>query len=240
MNPAFMVPKDFKGLVYENKDRHLFRLARRAYTDESILAREREAIFDRCWIYVGHGSEIPNPMDFLTRSVAGRELIFNRDRAGDVHAFLNVCPHRGAALVRENKGNAMSFRCFYHGWNFNANGRFASRYPEGNYGEGHYDGGCADLVAVPRLEHYRDFYFVNFDEDAMSLSDYLAGAKEMIDLVSDQGEEGMEVIGDGQNYCIHSNWKMLAENSYDGFHAPTTHETYVQYLVASGDVRTNA
>ncbi|MGE0830876.1 MAG: Rieske 2Fe-2S domain-containing protein [Hyphomonadaceae bacterium] len=230
----------FGGLVEERPSEHLFRVARRAYTDPAILERERTHIFDRCWIYLGHASELPNPTDFLTRTVAGRELIFNRDRAGTVRAFLNTCPHRGAVLVREKKGSALSFQCFYHGWNFNVNGRFASRYPEGNYGPGHYDGGCADLAPVPRLEHYRDFYFVNFDRDAISLSDYLADAKEILELVSDHGEDGMEIIGGAQEYRLNANWKMLAENSFDGFHAATTHSTYVSYLVNMGDVRTNA
>ena len=103
----------------------------------------------RCWLYLGHSSEIANNCDFLTRAVGGCELIFNRDRAGVVRAFFNTCPHRGAMEVREKKGNALSFRCFYHGWSFNVNGRrFAPRLEEGKYGKEHYGGGCADLVQV--------------------------------------------------------------------------------------------
>ena len=222
------------GLVMEDPERFLFRVARRAFADESVLEEERRQIFDKCWLYLGHGSEIAQNCDFLTRSVGGRELVFNRDRGGAVHAFLNSCPHRGATLVREPRGNSISFQCFYHGWAFNVNGRFASRYAEGNYGPDHYDGGCADLVATPRLEHYRDFYFVNFDRGAVSLADYLAGAKDVIDLVADHGEAGMEIIGGDQKYFIDANWKLLAENSVDGFHGVPTHSTYFDYLQAVG------
>jgi p-cumate 2,3-dioxygenase subunit alpha len=177
-------------MVVEDRGRHLFRVARRAFTDDAVLDAERRAIFDRCWLYLGHSSEIADNCDFITRAVGGRELIFNRDRAGAVHAFLNTCPHRGAMVVREKKGNALSFRCFYHGWSFNVNGRFASRFDEGNYGKEHYGGGCADLAQVPRLESYRDFWFVSFDPDAPPLYDYLAGAREYIDLVVDQSPSG--------------------------------------------------
>ena len=222
------------GFVMEDRERHLFRVARRAFADEAVLEEERRRIFDRCWLYLGHGSEIAQNCDFVTRSVGGRELVFNRDRGGAVHAFLNSCPHRGATLVREARGNAISFQCFYHGWAFNVNGRFASRYAEGNYGEGHYAGGCADLVATPRLEHYRDFYFVNFDRDAVGLGEYLAGAQAYIDLVADQGEGGMEIIGGDQKYFIDANWKLLAENSVDGFHGVPTHSTYFDYLQTVG------
>ena len=197
-------------------------------------------MFDRCWLYVGHASEIANNCDFVTRSVGGRDLIFNRDRGGAVHAFLNTCPHRGATVVREKSGNALSFKCFYHGWAFNVNGRFASRFEEGNYGADHYGGGCADLGSVPRLEQYRDFYFVNFDPNAVSLSDYLAGAKDIIDLVADQSEVGMEIVGGGQQYFINANWKLLAENSVDAFHGFPTHSTYFDYLKNVGALNMEA
>src|SRR5260370_26035088 len=132
-------------MVVEDRQRHLFRVARRAFTDDAVLAAERANIFDRCWLYLGHSSEIANTCDFITRAVGGRELIFNRDRGGPVHAFLNTCPHRGAMVLREKKGNALSFRCFYHGWSFNVDGACASRFEEGNYGKEHYGGGVAGL-----------------------------------------------------------------------------------------------
>jgi p-cumate 2,3-dioxygenase alpha subunit len=223
-------------MVVEDRERHLFRVARRAFTEDSVLEAERRNIFDHCWLYLGHGSEIAGNCDYITRAVGGRELIFNRDRAGAVHAFLNTCPHRGAMVVREKKGNALSFRCFYHGWSFNVNGRFASRFDEGNYGTEHYSGGCADLAQVPRLESYRDFWFVNFDRNAVPLTDYLAGAKEYIDMVADQAE-AMEVVGSGQQYIINANWKLLAENSIDAFHGFPVHNTYFDYLKNIGSLR---
>jgi p-cumate 2,3-dioxygenase alpha subunit len=236
-NPG--LPLTSSDMVVEDRQRHLFRVARRAFTDEEVLEQERRQIFDRCWLYLGHSSEIRNNCDFVTRAVGGRELIFNRDRGGAVHAFLNTCPHRGAMVVREKKGNALSFRCFYHGWSFNVNGRFASRFEEGNYGKEHYGGGCADLAQVPRLESYRDFWFVNFDRNAVSLSDYLAGAKEYIDLVADQGEAEMEIVGSGQQYIINANWKLLAENSIDAFHGFPVHSTYFDYLQNIGSLRSD-
>ena len=105
-HPSTATP--WSDLVIQDRERHLFRVSRRTFTDEAILEAERRAIFDRCWIYLGHGSEIPNNCDFVTRAVAGRELIFNRDHKGVVHAFLNTCPHRGAMVVREKKGNSLS------------------------------------------------------------------------------------------------------------------------------------
>src|SRR5258708_5388108 len=184
--------------VREDKKNHRFKVARQAFVDEEILELERRVIFDRCWIYVGHESEVPNANDFLTRSVAGRDVIFNRDRKGEVHVFLNICPHRGATVVREKKGNALGFQCFYHGWAFSNAGKFATRIANGNYPDDFGSDQCTDLTSVPRLENYRGLYFMNLDRNAVSLSDYLGDAKVYLDVVMNQAETGMEIVGRAQ------------------------------------------
>ena len=59
--------RTMSGLVIEDRERHLFRVARRAFTDNEVLEGERDNIFDRCWLYLGHSSEIANNCDFITR-----------------------------------------------------------------------------------------------------------------------------------------------------------------------------
>lgn len=102
--------------IIDDRERGLFRVARKSFVDEDILTRERDRIFNRCWLYLGHESELSKANDFLTRNVGGKEVIFNRDRQGAFHAFMNTCPHRGAMVEREARGNALAFKCFYHGW----------------------------------------------------------------------------------------------------------------------------
>ncbi len=68
--------------------------------------------------------------------------------------------------------------------------------------------------------------FVNFDENAISLEEYLGNAKEYIDLVADQSEIGMEVLHDPQEYSVRANWKFISENSVDLYHGMPTHKTY--------------
>ena len=66
--------------VREDRTRRRFKVARRAFTDPAVLEAERREIFDHCWIYLGHEWEIRDANDYLTRSAAGWDLIFNRDR----------------------------------------------------------------------------------------------------------------------------------------------------------------
>ena len=216
--------------VLDDRQQGLFRVNRRAFTDEEVLAEERDRIFNRCWLYLGHETELAGPNDFVTRNVGGKELIFNRDRKGQFHAFFNTCPHRGAMVEREARGNALGFKCFYHGWAFNNNGNFATRMQPGRYPEDFNHDGCANLKEVPKLAEYRGFYFINYDAGAVSLEDYLADARSIFDLLDEHGPNGMEVIGGEQKYCIRANWKLLFENSIDGYHAIDTHGTDFEYL----------
>src|ERR1700720_3470019 len=79
--------------VVEDKAKLTFSVSREALVAPEILERERRAVFDTCWIYVGHGSEVPEPGDFKSRDIAGRPVIFCRDHGGAVRCLLNSCRH---------------------------------------------------------------------------------------------------------------------------------------------------
>lgn len=217
-------------LVRVDQAGNSFNVNRRSFTDPAILAMEQERIFSRCWLYLGHTSELARPGDYVSRQVGGRQLIFTRDARGACHALLNSCTHRGAKVCRERQGNAKSFQCFYHGWIFGLDGKLRHLPDEEAYPEGFKDRPSSGLQPVPRFETYRGFAFVCFDRDAVPLAGYLGGATEYLDIVADQSEAGMTIVGGTQEYSIRANWKLLAENSYDGYHAATNHATYLDYL----------
>lgn len=206
-------------LVDDRSEQGIFRVSRRAFTEESVLEAEQRELFNKCWLYLGHESEVAKPGDFLTRSVAGRKIIFSRNKEGKVTALLNTCPHRGAMVCREKQGSANMFRCFYHSWAFDLDGKLINRPGNECYSEDSNANGEHNLVTPPRFEEYRGLFFVCFDKDAVDLSTYLGKSKEFIDLVMDQSETGMEIIGGTQEYGFKANWKLLAENSFDGYHA---------------------
>jgi phenylpropionate dioxygenase-like ring-hydroxylating dioxygenase large terminal subunit len=221
-------------MVVEDLQNLTFQVNREVFVSPDILENEQRAIFDKCWTYVGHASEVKNPGDFRTRQVAGRPVIFCRDRAGTVRALFNVCRHRGALVCREREGNTRQFYCIYHGWTYNTDGSIKAIPGDDAYPPG-FDKQGKGLVPVARLEHYKDFYFANFDKDAIDLPTYLAGAKDYIDLVVDQSPSGrMEIISGTQEYDIKANWKLLVENSVDDYHLVTTHSTWLNYMRNSG------
>ena len=150
-----------------------------------------------------------------------------------MRAFYNTCTHRGALICRMDKGHGDVFQCFYHAWTFNNEGELIGRPDEAGYSEGVDKAEMA--LKSPRMESYRGFMFVTFNPQAEDLSSYLAGAKEYLDLMIDQAETGMRVVAGSNKYTIWGNWKMLVENSIDGYHLIPTHRTYLQYLSRLGD-----
>jgi hypothetical protein len=90
------IPARRARYIRDERDPNAFLVHRSVFTSPEILARERELVFSKCWIYVGHGSEIPNPGDFVTRQVAGRPIIMTRDRDNQVRAA-SITPGRSTA-----------------------------------------------------------------------------------------------------------------------------------------------
>jgi p-cumate 2,3-dioxygenase alpha subunit len=221
---------DGSTYIYEDEQRGIFRVNRTAMTSEAVFEAERDAIFSRSWLYLGHTSEVRASGDFVRRPIAGQPIFFARGKDDVVRAFFNTCPHRGATICRQDAGNAAAFQCFYHAWTFNLEGELTGMPDAAGYGEA-FDRAAVGLREVPRCETYRGFIFVNFDEHAMPLTDYLSGAKDALDLIVDAADGAAEIIGGAHDYGIAANWKLLVENSVDGYHAAPVHETYMKYLM---------
>jgi p-cumate 2,3-dioxygenase alpha subunit len=205
-----------------------FRVHRSSLINENIFEAEKRAIFDHCWLYVGHESEVPNAGDYLSRTVAERPLILWRGRDEEIRLFLNSCRHRGAMLCRVPSGNARGLSCFYHAWTYASSGELSGLPDENGYGPD-FDRSRFSLMQPARVESYRGFIFCCFDATAVPLTEYLGKATDWIDLVADQSPE-MEIVTGAHEYAMDANWKLFVENSLDGYHLLPLHRTYFDYL----------
>lgn len=222
-----------RKLIYEDPARGIFRVHRSVFSSAEIAELECKNIFDRCWVYLGHESEVEKPGDFRRRTVAGRPLFWVRGDDGKVRVFHNTCTHWGANVCRVDEGNAETFQCFYHAWTFNNKGELVNVPDEAGYSQG-FDKAEMGLVSPPRLEQYRGLYFVSFNPDVEDLVSYLAGAKEYIDLILDQCQEGWRIVPGTQKYGVRANWKMFSLNSLDSYHVRPLHATFFRYTQSLG------
>lgn len=224
---------EIEDLIVDDGRRGLFRVHRSSMTSPALFERERERIFNRCWIYVGHESEIPHPGDYRSRTVAGRPVLFVRGKDLGIRVFLNSCPHRGAQICRADAGCADVLRCPYHAWSFNTQGELIG-VPQQDAYSASFDRTALGLQAPPRVGSHRGFHFVCFNPEVEDLLTYLGEASDYLDLVADQAEQGMRVVPGSGRYDIKANWKLLMENSLDAYHLVRTHRSYVDYISGFG------
>jgi p-cumate 2,3-dioxygenase subunit alpha len=83
---------NLKKLIDEDRFGGVFRVHRSAFTSAEIATLERENIFQRCWLYLGHDSELPNIGDFRRRTVAGQPLFWVRGSDGRIANFPGPAP----------------------------------------------------------------------------------------------------------------------------------------------------
>ncbi|HLY67647.1 MAG TPA: Rieske 2Fe-2S domain-containing protein [Chloroflexota bacterium] len=202
------------------------------FIDEEVYQQELERIFRRCWLFVGHESSIPEIGDYVTNFMGTDQVIVLRDPKGKLRVFLNKCLHRGNKVCFYDRGNARTFTCTFHGWQYNTEGKIVGvpYFEDGYLGE--LDRNSWGLVEVPRVATYGGLIFACWDAGAMPLDDYLGDVRWYFDrlLVRDY-LGGMEVVGGIQRYDMPSNWKLLSDNfAGDDYHVPTTHASYFKVL----------
>jgi phenylpropionate dioxygenase-like ring-hydroxylating dioxygenase large terminal subunit len=212
---------DWDELIQED------RVHRLIYTDPAIFAAEMTHIFGGTWVYLAHESQIAKNNDYITRNLGLRPLIVLRDSHGKIRALYNRCTHRGTTLCRFEKGNAKSFQCPYHGWNFLNTGKLRGvPWPDGYACD--FRDPKFNVAQVPRVESYRGFIFGTLNPDAPSLSDHLGPIKKPIDEWLDRNPGGKVVVCEANRLKYKGNWKLAYDNSGDGYHVIFSHRSLLE------------
>ncbi len=189
-------------------------LPARYFYDEELFRLEQERIFMSAWHLIGHTSELSEPGAFIVRDIFDQSIVATRGRDGRVHAFHNVCQHRGTRLVEEDRGVQKGvFRCPYHSWCYSHDGSLRSAPRSDRLKD--FDKANWSIPTV-RVEEFGGFYYFNLDPSAPSMQELFPGADTEMRRVFPQLDE-MRLVGE-KDFVVPANWKVIMDNSIEGYH----------------------
>jgi choline monooxygenase len=220
--------EDHRSTIYEAVERESVRTAypdgfpalpgvpAGRYADPQFYDLEMKHLWRKSWLHAGHVSELPGPGSYKLFEQVGLSIIISRGLDGELNAFHNICRHRASALLLEKQGVARRFVCPYHSWGYALDGKLTS-VPEAR------DFACLDksergLLPV-RCETVRGMIYVNLDNDAMPLAQFLAPIERRL---GDFPLQDMEVKG-VINVEMECNWKAAYDNFLEIYHVNTVH-----------------
>jgi phenylpropionate dioxygenase-like ring-hydroxylating dioxygenase large terminal subunit len=188
------------------------------YYRQEFFELEREAIFKRVWLNIGHICEIAEPGSFMVRplEVAKASILITHGKDGKIRAFHNVCTHRGTQLTEETCGKRSSFTCPYHGWTFNHDGGLRSAPDLERF---YVDKQSLALPPVS-VDVCAGLIFVNLDPNPkQSLREYLGPLAEQLE----ERPVAKATTFSEYVYEIEGNWKVTYDNFQENYHLRFIH-----------------
>ncbi len=219
---------DIRLYVDDRPEDGVFRVNPALFSSEELFELEKKLIFGRTWNFLALESQLPKPNDFVSTWIVNTPVLVTRDAKNKVHAFLNACRHKGAAVSRTERGNSRFHVCPYHGWAYDASGRNgdikdrkSGCYSESFDKEGH------DLVPLAKVESYKGLVFGSLSPEVPPLEEFLGEFRFFLDLAMDQGANGMEFVPGRAAYTYDGNWKLQMDNGLDMYHLTSTHTSFM-------------
>lgn len=189
------------------------------YVSTEQFEAEKRLIFRRIPLVLAASCELPNPGDFKTVEVAGIPVLLVRSRDGSIHALLNSCTHRGAALAA-GCGSAARFTCPYHGWTFAQDGALLGVSSPGDFGA--IDKLALGLKRFPVAERSGLIWVILDPDSPHQPADLLAGIDDMV------AAFGLESWTFVESRALPGpNWKLAFDAHLEFYHVPVLHrETF--------------
>ncbi|MFT4518335.1 MAG: Rieske 2Fe-2S family protein [Halioglobus sp.] len=192
-----------------------------AYTDPQRCEEERQRLFLRRPLIIGHETQIPEPGDTLVHDWLGLPLLTIRDKTGAIGTFMNVCRHRGMRLVQdEGQTQLRSLVCPYHNWTYGLDGALRNIPRAESFDD--IDIAEMGLVRVPTVVQH-GLIWMQAEGSAMDLQGHLAGLGTDLDVFQMQDLHFCQ-----QNVrTVNCNWKLIQDAFLDGYHVTRLHKNTV-------------
>ena len=192
-------------------------LPARYYVDPEYFAREIDALFRTMWVCAGRAEDVERPGQFVLRDLACDSIIVTRAATGRLHAFHNVCRHRGTRLCTDASGVfAGSIQCPYHAWTYGLDGALVGAPHMDDVP--HFDKADYPLHRV-HADEWDGHVFLNVAADPPTLRSQLADLPAKFEpwRMSDLRLSRRIV------YDVAANWKLIVQNYNECLHCPNLH-----------------
>lgn len=189
--------------------------------------REVETVWRKCWQLACREEEIPNVGDHIVYNIVHDSLIVVRTSPTEIRAYINSCLHRGT-MLRTEDGCVQSFRCPFHAWTWNLDGKLTHIHQEWDLP--HVD---KDAMCLPEAQvgTWGGFVFINFDEHCEPLMSYLENLPEHF------AQFALETRYKAAHVAkiMPCNWKLAMEAFIEAYHVAIAHPQVLAYY---GDTNT--
>jgi choline monooxygenase len=192
------------------------------FTAVAQFDTEMARIFERSWVHVADTTELPEPGAYVPGAIGRTPVLVVRGHDGEIRAFVNACPHRGATLAEAPGRCEKNLRCPYHGWSFATDGTLQGvPFRE----EFDCDLSGRNLIAL-RTAVLGPLVFACLDEASPPFAEW-AG-----DLPAAFARFGVErwQPAFAFDYEVRTNWKTYVENGLDGYHIPFVHDFLAEVI----------
>jgi phenylpropionate dioxygenase-like ring-hydroxylating dioxygenase large terminal subunit len=200
------------------------------YYSREFFELEQKMIFRRAWLYVCRAEELPEPGNFVVKTIHGTgvEALITHTKAGRIQAFYNSCPHRGSIVVKESAGKASRFSCPYHRWTFENTGDLVGVPDEENFFPSMDKKNCG--LAKIATDVWEGWVFINLSPTPqVSLEEYLGPAKEHLGGILYRGAHNPVVY----TAVLDANWKTASDAFIESYHIPHIHKKTIGTTFAS-------
>ena len=216
--------REVVGLAEQNAthlDTHIAHSPISRYASPERFEREMAMIFRRRPVVAAHSSELEGAHAFVARDFLGLPLLLTRDADGVVHAFLNVCRHRGAKIERKASGCQRVFTCPYHAWSWSNRGALRA-VPQEQPGFPDLPRAERGLRRLPCTEAHGFVWIIASPEgpEMPEIDPWLAGMAPDFRWLS-LDDHRIAVI---ETLDVAANWKVLFEGGMEAYHFRVAHK----------------
>ncbi|NIB44682.1 aromatic ring-hydroxylating dioxygenase subunit alpha [Pseudomaricurvus alkylphenolicus] len=200
------------------------RMSTEAYTCPKIAEQEQDLFFRNTPQLIGLSGRLPEPNSFFTTDHFGVPVLATRDKDGQFHAFLNICPHRAVRLTDEKSGKQSRFSCPFHAWNFSNQGDLVAVPREKDFGK--VDKKCNSLTPLPAEERNGMLWVHPQPDGVLDLNEFLGPLSEEL-----ADTESGRLVYVGENTIEGDlNWKLANDTFGESYHFSVLHKNTLANL----------